>query len=66
MINGRYDMTRKDYQAIADEFLHSVRTHGLSDQITDLVLGLCHVFAEDNPRFDADRFTAAALLGTVD
>lgn len=57
-------MTKKDYIAIAGVIRDTVTTP--SQEIHDetlyaLIGGLCKVFANDNPRFDQDRFVAACL-----
>jgi len=62
-------MTRQHYitiaEAIAIEVDHSVHTHEPTDMLECLVNRLCQVFKEDNPRFDAKRFKAAAIQPTT-
>jgi hypothetical protein len=56
-------MTRKHYQMVA-EILHgdyAVHTHSPVAQnvVRGITLSLADVFAQDNPRFDRQRFYAA-------
>lgn len=65
------DMTRKDYEKIAEVLRQSVegsrRRRAKGEEfvltegfiITAIVAGLCEVFEADNPRFDVGRFESA-------
>ena len=61
-------MTRKDYQAIADairEVYEDYSGDGVAIQyqahetLNYTLARLCQVFAQDNPRFSADKFVKA-------
>ena len=53
-------MTRKDYIATAD-IIKSYNLKLPEIILEDLVNDFCEMFKEDNPRFDAGRFRAAAM-----
>jgi hypothetical protein len=60
------DMTRKDYIMIAKAISNSTNHADLLRPVylDTLMMNLCNVFREDNPRFDEDRFiTAVAAEG---
>lgn len=59
-------MTRKDYKALASALNYQWLSDKLSDidsttTIRSIAIRMCGVFADDNPRFDADRFMAAVF-----
>ena len=62
-------MTRKDYIKFA-EMLKNIDTVGLDSDDTfsredtrrDIAMGMCRIFAEDNPNFDRDKFLTAAEI----
>lgn len=51
-------MSRKDYRAIA-KLMAEIRTSTPTDTWVKLMLGLCEIFRQDNPRFDKERFKDA-------
>jgi len=51
-------MTRKDYIAIAKVLNHYYLNRDNPTAVY-IALDLVHVFANDNPRFDSDRFMSA-------
>jgi hypothetical protein len=53
-------MTRKDYQLIADALRRSHPEPGICTQWMDAVLSICDALAQDNPRFNRERFLKAA------
>ena len=53
-------MTRKDYVATAD-IIHSYNLQLPEILLEKMVEDFCEMFQEDNPRFDANRFKAAAM-----
>jgi hypothetical protein len=63
-------VSRKDYQLIAgviqDLYTRALRD-GTGDPVTleRVAVALCSDLAADNPRFDRDRFLAAAVPGMV-
>ena len=52
-------MSKKDYVAIAKVLNHYYLNDGDDPTAVYIALDLVHVFANDNPRFDSDRFMSA-------
>jgi hypothetical protein len=63
LTNGRVIMTRKDYELIA-RIIDTSRTYHSSTEASDAIDAVANMlagaFRVGNPRFDADRFAAAA------
>lgn len=55
-------MSRKHYEAVAESIRIATVDHGVSDSIRDIGDDLANMFAEDNPRFDRQRFLDACGL----
>ena len=56
-------MTRKDYVATA-EIINSYADEIKTEVLEDLVNDFIEMFAEDNERFDSDRFWAECFKNT--
>jgi len=56
-------MTRKDYVSTA-EILNSYADEIKTEVFEDLVNDFCVMFAEDNERFDSDRFWEECFKNT--
>jgi len=56
---GVRQMTKKDYIKLAKLIKDKSTGNDTHIFVDDLVDGLCDILAEDNPRFDADKFKAA-------
>jgi hypothetical protein len=56
-------MTRKDYVETA-EILNSYASYIPSDVFEDLIYDFSVMFENDNPKFDADRFTDECYKNT--
>lgn len=56
-------MTRKDYVSTA-EILNSYADEIRSEVFEDLVNDFCVMFAQDNERFDSDRFWEECFKNT--
>lgn len=58
-------MSRKDYEAIAERIARSAdkyRHDAGQDIVLEIVEDLAEIFAEDNPRFNFDKFVQACGL----
>jgi hypothetical protein len=58
-------VTRKDYEAIAERIARSVDKYQYDEGkniLAELVEDLAEEFAEENPRFDYDKFVTACGL----
>ena len=59
-------MTRKDYTKFAD-MLQGLRKAQFDEQIVSVVVDeISFIFAEDNPRFDRERFLKACELNCTE
>lgn len=58
-------MSRKDYRAFASliKAFKDGADAGFNPNLRDLALGLSAVFAQDNERFDQEKFLVACGLG---